>query len=129
MSDDVTSIAKGADVTLTLETYRMAEGLVEQREPLRALRLLEPALDEERDNVAVQQLAGRAYYLSLQLRRAEATLRRVIELDPCDAWATHALGRTLERAGRGAEAAPYLRLAAAMNPEPEYTAAAARYAD
>lgn len=129
MSDAVTSIAKGATVTLTLENYRVAEALVEWRDPLGALRLLEPVLEEERDNVAVQQLAGRAYFLSLQLRRAEETLRRVIELDPCDAWATHALGRTLERAGRGAEAAPFLRLAAAMNPEPEYTAAAARYAD
>ena len=116
-------------MTLTLENYRVAEELVERRDPLGALRLLEPVLDDERDNVAVWQLAGRAYFLSLQLRRAEETLRRVIALDPCDTWATHALGRTLERAGRGAEAAPYLRLAAAMNPELEYVEAAARYAD
>lgn len=116
-------------MTLTLENYRVAEELVDRRDPLGALRLLEPVLDDERDNVAVWQLAGRAYFVSLQLRRAEAVLRRVIELDPCDAWATHALGRTLERAGRDTEAVPYLRLAAAMNPEPEYVEAAAKYVD
>jgi predicted Zn-dependent protease len=116
-------------VTLTLENYRRAEELVEQRDPLGALEVLEPALDDERGNVAVQLLAARAYFVSAQLRAAERTLRRVLALDPCDAWATHALGRTLERAGRAGEAAPYLRLAAAMNPEPEYAEAAARYAN
>ncbi|WP_346011962.1 tetratricopeptide repeat protein [Streptomyces sp. SID3343] len=116
-------------MTLTLENYRWAEELVERRDPLAALKVLEPVLDDEHDNVAVQLLAARAYFVSAQLRNAEETLRRVLDLDPCDAWATHALGRTLERAGRGTEAAPYLRLAAAMNPEPEYAEAAAKYAN
>ncbi len=114
-------------MTLTLENYRRAEELVDRRDPLGALELLEPALDDERENVAVQLLAARAYFVSVQLRRAETTLRRVLALDPCDAWATHVLGRTLERAGRGDEAAPYLRLAAAMDPAPEYATAAAKY--
>ncbi|MDI2132628.1 tetratricopeptide repeat protein [Yinghuangia seranimata] len=112
---------------MTLENYRWAEQLVEARDPLGALKLIEPVLDDERDNVAVQLLAARAYFGSAQLGRAEATLRRVIELDPRDAWALHALGRTLERAGRGSEAGPYFRLAAAMCPEPEYVTAAWRY--
>jgi Flp pilus assembly protein TadD len=112
---------------MTVENYRWAQELVDARDPLGALRLIEPTLDAERDNVAVQLLAARAYFGSAQLGRAEATLRRVVELDPGDAWALHALGRTLERSGRGAEAAPYLRLAAAMCPEPEYLTAAWRH--
>lgn len=112
---------------MTVETFRMAQGMLDARNPLGALKLLEPALPAEQDNVSVQQLAARAYFASAQLGRAEATLRRVVELDPRDAWALHALGRTLERAGRGDEAAPYFRLAAAMCPEPEYVTAAWRY--
>lgn len=112
---------------MTVESYRRAQQLVEARDPLGALKLIEPALDAERDNLSVQLLAARAYFGSAQLGRAEATLRRVIDLDPRDAWALHALGRTLERAGRASEAAPYLRLAAAMCPEPEYVTAAWRH--
>ncbi|MEU8133136.1 tetratricopeptide repeat protein [Streptodolium elevatio] len=112
---------------MTVENYRWAQELVDARDPLGALKLIEPSLEAEQDNLSVQLLAARAYFGSAQLRHAEATLRRVIELDPRDAWALHALGRTLERAGRGAEAGPYFRLAAAMCPEPEYVTAAWRY--
>jgi Flp pilus assembly protein TadD len=112
---------------MTVENYRWAQELVDARDPLGALKLIEPHLEGEQDNVAVQLLAARAYFGSAQLRRAEETLRRVVELDPRDAWALHALGRTLERSGRAAEAGPYFRLAAAMCPEPEYVTAAWRY--
>lgn len=112
---------------MTVENYRWAQELVDARDPLGALKLIEPVLEAERDNLSVQLLAARAYFGSAQLRRAEATLRRVVELDPRDAWALHALGRTLERAGRDAEAGRYFRLAAAMCPEPEYVTAAWRY--
>jgi Flp pilus assembly protein TadD len=113
---------------LTAENFRWARELLDARDPLGALELLGPALDGGTGDLAVQLLAARAYYASAQLGRAEATLRRVVDLAPDDAWALHALGRTLERAGRPDEAAPYLRLAAAMCPEPEYVAAAARHA-
>jgi predicted Zn-dependent protease len=112
---------------MTVENYRWAQELVDARDPLGALKLIEPHLEAERDNLSVQLLAAQAYFGSAQLRRAEATLRRVIDLDPRDAWALHALGRTLERAGRNDEAGPYLRLAAAMCPEPEYVTAAWRH--
>jgi Flp pilus assembly protein TadD len=112
---------------MTVENFRWAQELVDARDPLGALKLVEPHLADEADNLAVQQLAARAYFGSAQLGRAEDTLRRVIELDPRDAWALHALGRTLERSGRAAEAGPYFRLAAAMCPEPEYVTAAWRH--
>jgi Flp pilus assembly protein TadD len=57
---------------------------------------------------------------SAQLRRAERAFLRVLELDPADHYARFALGRTLQRQGRLAEARTQLRIAVAMNPLPEY---------
>jgi tetratricopeptide (TPR) repeat protein len=68
----------------------------------------------------VQLLAGRAYLGSAQLKRAESAFLRVIELDPADHYARFALGRTLQRQGRLAEAKTQLKMATAMNPLPEY---------
>ncbi|KPI00336.1 hypothetical protein OK006_8340 [Actinobacteria bacterium OK006] len=45
---------------------------------------------------------------------AEAGLRTVIEFDPVEQYVRLMLGRTLERQNRGAEAAPQLRMAAAL---------------
>lgn len=56
-------------------------------------------------------LLARAYYHSAQLGRAEAVLRPLIEQCPTDAYAHLLLGRTLQRAGRQAEAARPLALA------------------
>lgn len=56
-------------------------------------------------------LLARAYFQSAQLGRAEATLRQIIEESPTDGYAHLLLGRTLQRAGRHAEAARPLALA------------------
>ncbi|MFJ8770242.1 tetratricopeptide repeat protein [Streptomyces clavifer] len=79
-----------------------------------AARILAPLADEAPEQVAARLLLARAYYHSAQLRRAEAELRRVIELDPVEQYARLMLGRTLERQNRGGEAAPQLRMAAAL---------------
>jgi Flp pilus assembly protein TadD len=104
----------------TFEAFRHAESLVAQRRPLDALAALAPVLDSEPDKPSVHLLAGRAYLGSAQLRRAEQAFLRVIELDPTDHYARFALGRTLQRLGRFAEAQTQLRMAVAMNPVPEY---------
>lgn len=56
-------------------------------------------------------MLARAYFQSAQLGRAEATLNEVIEHSPTDSYAHLLLGRTLQRAGRHAEAARPLALA------------------
>ena len=66
------------------------------------------------EQVAPRLLLARTYYHSAQLGRAEQQLRAVIERDPVEYYAHLMLGRTLERQGRHAEAAPWLRMAAAM---------------
>lgn len=104
----------------TFEAFRRAEALVAQRRPLDALAALAPVLDAEPDKPSVHLLAGRAYFGSAQLRRAEQAFLRVIELDPTDHYARFVLGRTLQRLGRYPEAQTQLRMATAMNPVPEY---------
>jgi tetratricopeptide (TPR) repeat protein len=104
----------------TFESFRKAETLLHQRRPLEALRELEAVVDAAPDVPSVHLLAGRAYFGSAQLGRAERAFSRVLELDPADHYAMFALGRTLQRQGRLTEAKTQLKLAVAMNPVPEY---------
>ncbi len=46
-------------------------------------------------------------------RKAETELRSIVERNPVEHYAHLMLGRTSERQGRGSEAVPHLRLAAA----------------
>lgn len=104
----------------TVEAFRRAEGLVSQRRPLEAIRVLEPVLDIAADKPSVQLLLGRAYLFSAQFHRAERAFERVLALDPSDHYARLVLGRTLQRQGRLSEARTQIRLAATMNPDPAY---------
>lgn len=106
--------------TSHLEAFRRAESLLKARRPLDALTVLRPVLDAAPDKPSVQLLAGRAYFHSAQLRKAEQALRKVLEIDPTDDYARFVLGRTLQRLGRLVEALGQLRMASAMNPLPEY---------
>jgi Flp pilus assembly protein TadD len=94
--------------------------LVARSRPLDALQALLPVLADRPDSVSVQLLAGRAYLNSAQLKRAEEAFTRVLELDPADHYARFALGKALQRQGRLAEAHAQYKMAAAMDPRPEY---------
>jgi predicted Zn-dependent protease len=102
------------------ESFRRAEMLVSRSRPLDAIQALLPLLADHPDDVSVQLLAGRAYLNSAQLRRAEEAFVRVLDIDPADHYARFALGKALQRQGRLAEAQAQLRMAAAMDPRPEY---------
>lgn len=102
------------------ESFRRAEMLIARSRPLDALQALLPVLADSPDDVSVQLLAGRAYLNSAQLKRAEEAFSRVLGLDPADHYARFALGKALQRQGRLAEALTQLKMAAAMDPRPEY---------
>ncbi|MBB5807575.1 tetratricopeptide (TPR) repeat protein [Saccharothrix ecbatanensis] len=104
----------------TFEAFRRAEALLADRRPLEALRELRVVLEAAPERASVQLLAGRAYLGSAQFKRAEAAFLKVLEFDPSDHYARFALGRTLQRQNRLTEALTQLRMAAAMNPSPEY---------
>ncbi|MPZ95268.1 MAG: tetratricopeptide repeat protein [Propionibacteriales bacterium] len=110
----------------TVERYHEAWRLLESRQPQHALRLLDPAVEAEPDSLSLRTLRAWAYFQSAQLRRAESELREIVDLQPTDLWARFALGRTLERQSRMADALPHLRLAAVMSADPEHEAAVLR---
>lgn len=106
--------------------YRTAFDLLARRAPKEALEVLEPALEQEPDNTGLRTLRAWAYLVRAQLEKAEAELRSLVEENPTDDWAQHALGRALERQSRYADALPHLRLAAAMSGDPDHGLAVLR---
>jgi Flp pilus assembly protein TadD len=104
--------------------YRAAEQLLDARDPRGALKLLDSVVAAHPENTAARLLRARAFFLAAQLRPAELEFQVVLEREPDNAFAHFALARTLERAGRDSEAVAHFRLAAALEPRPEYIQAA-----
>lgn len=106
--------------------HRLAWDLLGRRAPREALEVLDAALAQDERNVGLRTLRAWAYLMQARLGPAEAELRWLVETDPSDDWARHALGRSLERQSRYADALPHLRLAAAMTGDPEHETAVLR---
>jgi tetratricopeptide (TPR) repeat protein len=106
--------------------YRVAYDLLARRAAGEALEIIEPALEAEPDNTGLRVLRAWAFMIRVQLERAEAELSRLADERPDDDWVRFALGRSLERQSRYAEALPHLRLAAAMSGDPEHELAVLR---
>ncbi|MEU5660913.1 tetratricopeptide repeat protein [Streptomyces sp. NPDC047737] len=96
------------------DRWDRAQLFFEAKEYLTAARILGGLVQEAPEQVAPRLLLARAYYHSARLGKAEAELREVLERNPVEDYARLMLGRTLERQGRHAEAAPHLRMADAM---------------
>jgi Flp pilus assembly protein TadD len=94
--------------------WERASYLFDAGDYIASARELESLAAGEPGTGAVTLLLARAYYHSAQLERAERTLRDLLVDAPSDGYAHLLLGRTLQRRSRHDEAAPYLRLAAAM---------------
>ncbi|MGW5054226.1 tetratricopeptide repeat protein [Actinokineospora sp. NPDC004072] len=90
----------------------------ESGDPSTAARLLAEAAELAPERAVLTELAL-AQFQSAALGPAERTARRLVAMDPSDAYAHLLLGRSLARANRHREALPHLRLAAAMDPDPE----------
>ncbi|MFJ9210213.1 tetratricopeptide repeat protein [Streptomyces sp. L-9-10] len=99
------------------ERWDRAQLFFDAKEYGTAARILTGLVDEVPEQVAPRLLLARAYYHSARLAKAEAELRAVLERDPVEHYARLMLGRTLERQGRAEEAAPQLRMAAALTGE------------
>ncbi|MFB6977107.1 tetratricopeptide repeat protein [Streptomyces scopuliridis] len=99
------------------ERWDRAQLFFDAKEYVTAARILTGLVNEVPEQVAPRLLLARAYYHSARLAKAEAELRAVLERDPVEHYARLMLGRTLERQGRAEEAAPQLRMAAALSGE------------
>lgn len=106
--------------------YHEAWRLLQDRRPLDAIKMLDPALASEPDSLSLRTLRAWAYFQSAQLHRAEKELQIIIDEQPTDLWARFALGRTFERQNRLADALPHLRMAAVMSADPEHETAVLR---
>ncbi|WP_407553688.1 tetratricopeptide repeat protein [Streptomyces sp. Pv4-95] len=104
--------------------FRAAEQLLAARDPRGAIRLLDSVIAAHPENTAARLLRARAFFLAAQLRPAELEFQIVLEREPDNAFAHFALGRTLERANRSEESLRHFRLAAALEPRPEFIEAA-----
>jgi predicted Zn-dependent protease len=106
--------------------YRVAFDLLARRAPKEALEVIEPALAEDPTNTGLRCLRAWAYMIRVQLEKAEAELRALVEETPDDVWSRHALGRVLERQSRLEEALPHLKMAAVMSGDIEHELAMLR---
>jgi FMN reductase len=115
--DDATDGVPVTREETAAERWERAGLLFEEKGYAEAAKLLAGVVAEFPEQVAPRLLLARAYYHSAQLGRAERELRAVIDRDPVEHYAHLMLGRTLERQGRGAEAASWLRRAGAFSGE------------
>ncbi|MFF0484690.1 tetratricopeptide repeat protein [Streptomyces sp. NPDC004435] len=111
MSDTYYEFGTAAD------RWSRAQLFFDAKEHQTAVRILRGLVAEHPHQTAQRLLLARAYYHSAQLKLAETELRAILERDPVEHYARLMLGRTLERQGRADEAAPHLRMAAAMSGE------------
>lgn len=98
----------------TLDAFRRAQAFFDAGQPAEAVRLLDEVLDASPGSTAALELRARALFASAQLGRAEQAFRELVDRAPDDAWCRAALARTLERQGRGQEAAGQWRIAEAL---------------
>jgi Flp pilus assembly protein TadD len=102
---------------MSYSEFQRATMFFDAKDYTEAGRILAPIVEGEPTNRASVELLGRAYFHSAQLRRAEETFVRLVELDPANGWAYEALARTLERQNRADEARRYRKLAHALGAE------------
>ncbi|CAM5672367.1 MULTISPECIES: tetratricopeptide repeat protein [Streptomyces] len=104
--------------------FRAAEQLLAARDPRGAVKLLDGVIAAHPENTAARLLRARAFFAAAQLRPAELEFSIVLEREPDNAFAHFALARTYERQNRPDQAKRHFRLAAALDPNPQFQKAA-----
>src|SRR5215210_1217875 len=90
---------------------RLRSGMTAQATvPLERAKRLEP------HKASIREALGIAYFRLHRWVDAEAEFRAILELSPTDHYAHYALGRSLEKQGRAAEANGHYKLASSMKP-------------
>ncbi|MBT2411832.1 tetratricopeptide repeat protein [Streptomyces sp. ISL-12] len=100
--------------------FRAAEHLLAARDPQGAVKLLDSVIAAHPENTAARLLRARAFFAAAQLRPAELEFTIVLEREPDNAFAHFALARTYERQNRPEQARRHFRLAAALDPNPQF---------
>jgi Flp pilus assembly protein TadD len=97
----------------------LADGMAAQ-----ATVALEKAKRREPRKASIREALGIAYFRIRRFDEAAEEFRAVLELSPVNDYAHYALGRCLEKQGRGGEARGHYKLACSLRPgRDEYTSA------
>jgi Flp pilus assembly protein TadD len=104
-------VSEGAYECFQEGRRRLRKGMTAQATvPLEKAKKLEP------QKASIREALGIAYFRLRRWREAEAEFRAVLDLSPTDHYAHYALGRTLEKQGKDAEANGHYKLASSMSP-------------
>ena len=108
-------------MTDAYDFFQQGRELLKQGMAAQATVALEKAKKLEPDKASIRESLGIAYFRIQRWQEAEAEFRAVLELSPTDDYAHYALGRTLEKRGRDAEANGHYKLASSLSPNsPHY---------
>ena len=113
-------------MTDAYDLYQEGRSRLKRGMAAQATVALEKAKRMEPDKASIREALGIAYFRLQRWNEAEAEFRAVLDLSPTDDYAHYALGRTLEKQGRAAEANGHYKLASSMNPGNERYAARIR---
>ncbi len=106
------------DLPAEVRRLRLAEALLDRRDPHGCLYVLAPLRPEHDDDPNLEILAARALLASASLRPAREKLERLVAQYPGDAYLHGLLGRALRRLG-DPEADAHLAIAGALDPTEE----------
>ena len=105
-----------SDPESAYELLQRGTALLDARHHAQAAVVLERAARIEPGKGSILEALGRAYFNSAQHDRAHETFLALLEVDPSSAYGHFALGQSLKKLGRIAEARTHLRLAVALAP-------------
>jgi Flp pilus assembly protein TadD len=106
-------------VTDAYDHFQQGRAHLKEGMAAQATVALEKAKKLEPQKASIREALGIAYFRIQRWQEAEAEFRALLELAPADDYAHYALGRTLEKQGRDAEANGHYKLASSLSPESE----------
>ena len=100
----------------TYDLFQQGKAHLRNGRAAQATVALEKAKRREPEKASIREALGIAYFRIRRWQEAEAEFRAVLDLSPTDHYAHYALGRTLDKQGREAEANGHYKLASSMEP-------------
>ena len=110
----------------TYDLFQQGRGHLRKGMAAQATVPLEKAKRREPDKASIREALGIAYFRIRRWEEAEAEFRACLEIAPNNDYAHYALGRCLEKQGRGGEARGHYKLACSLRPERDEYASAVR---
>ena len=103
-------------MSVAYDLFQQGRNHLQQGMAAQATVALEKAKRLEPKKASIRESLGIAYFRIRRWAEAEAEFRALLELAPADDYAHYALGRTLEKLGRTAEANGHYKLASSLRP-------------